>query len=30
MTDLAGPRRTFLPLLNQVRHGSRSHVTCHY
>ena len=30
MTDLAGPRRLFLPLLDQVRHGSRSHVTCHY
>ncbi|SFU00307.1 hypothetical protein SAMN05660657_04637 [Geodermatophilus amargosae] len=30
MTDLAGPRRRLLPLLNQVRHSSRSHVTCHY
>ncbi len=31
MTDIAGPRRRLLlPLLDQVRHGSRSHVTCHY
>jgi uncharacterized protein len=31
MTDLAGSRRRpLLPLLNQIRHGSRSHVTCHY
>ena len=30
MTDLAGPRRRLLPLLDQVRHSSRSHVTCHY
>ncbi|MEX5718034.1 PhoX family protein [Geodermatophilus maliterrae] len=23
-------RRLFLPLLNSIRHGSRSHATCHY
>ena len=31
MTDLpVAPRRLFLPLLNSVRHGSRSHTTCFY
>ena len=30
MTDLAPSRRMFLPLLNSVRHGSRSHTTCFY
>jgi hypothetical protein len=29
MTDIRPPRR-FLPLLNSVRHGSRSHTTCFY
>src|SRR4028119_88026 len=24
------PRRLFLPLLDSVRHGTRSHATCHY
>ncbi|ADB73826.1 PhoX family protein [Geodermatophilus obscurus] len=31
MTDTSNPRRRlFLPLLNSVRHGTRSHATCHY
>ena len=31
MTENSDPRRRlFLPLLNSVRHGSRSHATCHY
>jgi uncharacterized protein len=31
MTDISNPRRRlFLPLLNSVRHGTRSHATCHY
>ena len=31
MTENSDPRRRlFLPLLNSVRHGSRSHATCYY
>ena len=30
MTDIRPPRRLLLPLLNSVRHGSRSHSTCFY
>ena len=30
MTDIREPRRLLLPLLNSVRHGSRSHTTCFY
>ncbi|MGY1760660.1 PhoX family protein [Geodermatophilus sp. SYSU D00779] len=31
MTDISDSRRRlFLPLLNSVRHGSRSHTTCYY
>ena len=30
MTELAPRRRLLLPMLSTVRHGSRSHTTCHY
>ncbi len=30
MTEIDGSRRRLLPLLTGFRHGSRSHVTCHY
>ena len=30
MTDIRPPRRLLLPMLNSVRHGSRSHTTCFY
>src|SRR3712207_9156015 len=31
MTEIShSRRRLFLPLLNSVRHGSRSHATCYY
>ncbi|MGY1604522.1 PhoX family protein [Geodermatophilus sp. SYSU D00815] len=30
MTDIREPRRRLLPVLNSLRHGSRSHTTCFY